>query len=66
MEPALHIACRHTVDSNIAVFEAAAQGLDLGLSHVVRADLLSCAEAVLLTCSTVGPAAGLGAAAGKG
>ncbi len=78
----MRVACLHTVDSNVAVFEAAASGLDLSLSHHVRADLLSRAEAegglsdairdeaidllqglaqeadaVLLTCSTVGPAA---------
>ncbi len=78
----LRIACLHTVESNIAVFEAASRGLDVVLSHHVRADLLSRSEvaggltaeivdeaaavlrglageadAVLLTCSTVGPAA---------
>ncbi len=78
----LRIACLHTVDSNIAVFVAASQGLDVALSHHVRSDLLSRSEAaggltaeirdeaagllrgmaegvdaVLLTCSTVGPAA---------
>ena len=41
----LRIACLHTVDSNIAVFEAAARGLDIVMSHHVRADLLSRAEA---------------------
>ena len=54
LHPALHIACLHTVDSNIAVFEAA----DL-LREMVRD-----ADAVPLTCSTVGPAAEL--AAGRG
>jgi aspartate/glutamate racemase len=78
----LRIACLHTVDSNVAVFDAAARGLDVALSHHVRSDLLSRSEAaggltaeirdeaalllrgladgadaVLLTCSTVGPAA---------
>lgn len=79
----MRIACLHTVDSNIAVFEAAVSGLSsVSLSHLVRADLLSRSEqaggltpeirdeaaallrglldgadAVLLTCSTVGPAA---------
>lgn len=79
----MRIACLHTVDSNIAVFEAAVSGLpSVSLSHSVRADLLSRSEqaggltpeirdeaaallrammegadAVLLTCSTVGPAA---------
>ncbi len=79
------IACLHTVDSNVAVFDAALASLgrrDLELHHRVRADLLSRAEreggltaeiatetvgvlqemsaaadAVLLTCSTLGPAA---------
>lgn len=78
----LRIACLHTVESNVAVFAAAARGLDVSLSHSVRSDLLSRSEAaggltpeirdeaaallrglaagadaVLLTCSTVGPAA---------
>lgn len=79
----MRIACLHTVDSNIAVFEAAASGLPgVTLTHHVRADLLKRAEAaghltdeirdeaaellrelasgvdaVLFTCSTVGPAA---------
>ncbi len=78
----LRVACLHTVDSNVDVFEAAARGLGVALSHHVRADLLSRSEqaggltseirdeaaallrglaegadAVLLTCSTVGPAA---------
>jgi hypothetical protein len=76
------IACLHTAQSNIAVFDAAVRGLDVSLSHVVREDLLQSAEAqggltpeitrqtanallamtgnvdaVLLTCSTVGPGA---------
>lgn len=42
---ALRIACLHTVDSNVAVFSAAAQGLDVSLSHSVRSDLLSRSEA---------------------
>jgi hypothetical protein len=80
---AMRIACLHTVESNIAVFEAARRdlGLEATLTHAVRADLLADAEraggltqeirdragtvlaelarsadAVLLTCSTVGPA----------
>lgn len=81
----LHIACLHTAESNIAVFEAARRVLGLPegtLRHEVRADLLADAErdggltseieartgrtllalcdgadAVLLTCSTLGPAA---------
>lgn len=83
----MRIACLHTVQSNVAVLEAAAQamreaGHDVSLSHQIRADLLARAEAeggltealrdeaadllctlaqeadaVLLTCSTVGPAA---------
>ncbi|TPW31856.1 Asp/Glu racemase [Martelella alba] len=80
----MHVACLHTVESNIAVFDAAATalGIDgLTLSHTVRPDLLQRAEeegalttpirdeaaralealsrsadAVLLTCSTLGPA----------
>lgn len=83
MRPAgLRIACLHTAASNIAVFDAAAVGMDAQLEHHVRADLLAAAEAagglteaivaetrtvlaelgaqadaVLLTCSTLGPAA---------
>lgn len=79
----MRIACLHTVDSNVAVFEAAASALPgVTLTHHVRADLLTRAEAaghltdeirdeaaellrglatgvdaVLFTCSTVGPAA---------
>lgn len=80
----MRIACLHTAESNIAVFEAAARelGLPAGtLCHWVRADLLAAAEtagaltseiagctsdelaalardaeAVVLTCSTLGPA----------
>ncbi len=79
------IACLHTADSNIAVFDEASRSLGLAgirLHHAVRADLLAAAEraggltpaiaaetaallrdltagadAVLLTCSTLGPAA---------
>ncbi len=76
----MRITCLHTARSNIDVFEAAADGLDATLSHVVRPDLLSAAEAaggltdgiaaevamaiaaitidadaVVLTCSTLGP-----------
>jgi len=79
------IACLHTAESNIQVFDdaLATSGLtDVVLRHVVRADLLAAAEqtggltpiisrqtgqvlrelcdeadAVLLTCSTLGPAA---------
>lgn len=79
------IACLHTADSNIQVFDAALQELDMKgveLRHSVRADLLAAAEqaggltpeiaertagvlrslcegadAVFLTCSTLGPAA---------
>ena len=39
------IACLHTAQSNVAVFEAAARGLGVSLSHVVRDDLLFSAEA---------------------
>lgn len=74
------IACLHTADSNIPLFEAAAAGTSAQLIHQVRADLLAAAEqaggltnaitnateqalrtlatqadAVLLTCSTLGP-----------
>ena len=42
----MRIACLHTVDSNVAVFEAAAAGVPgVTLSHHVRADLLQRAEA---------------------
>ena len=79
------IACLHTADSNIPVFDVALQELGIEgveLHHSVRADLLAAAEqaggltpeiaertagvlrglcdgadAVLLTCSTLGPAA---------
>lgn len=76
------IACLHTAESNVAVFEEAAIGLGVALSHIVREDLLRSAEAqggltpdvtrqtanallamtggvdaVLLTCSTIGPGA---------
>ena len=77
----MHIACLHTAENNADIFRAlAAPGITL--SHTVRADLLSDAEAaggltdaiaergaialvhiaadadaVLLTCSTLGPAA---------
>ncbi len=79
------IACLHTAESNIAVYEAAAKALGLPagiLRHHVRADLLLAAEkvgrltdeisaetaslllhlaedadAVVLNCSTLGPAA---------
>lgn len=81
----VRIACLHTAESNIAVFEVALQTIRLAgveLHHEVRADLLAAAEregrltpeiaartaevlrglcveadAVLLTCSTLGPAA---------
>jgi len=81
----LRIACPHTADSNIEVFDVALQELGtegVELHHSVRADLLAAAEqaggltpeiaertagtlrglcddadAVLLTCSTLGPAA---------
>ncbi|WP_245317799.1 hypothetical protein [Ensifer sp. 1H6] len=41
------IACLHTADSNVAVFEAAARELGLAagvLRHAVRPDLLEAAE----------------------
>ncbi len=77
----MRIACLHTAESNVAVFEAARPD-GVSLSHAVRPDLLAAAEAegltpgvaaatahalgalrdgadvVLLTCSTLGPAAG--------
>lgn len=81
----LKIACLHTADSNIAIYEDAARALGLppgALHHHVRADLLLAAEgvgeltadieaetaavlrqlaqeadAVVLNCSTLGPAA---------
>ena len=83
----MRIACLHTADSNVAVFEAAlrgtaATGRPVTLTHSVRAELLREAEVaggltdgiatravahlvelargadgVLLTCSTLGPAA---------
>jgi hypothetical protein len=77
----LRIACLHTAESNVAVFQLAALGLGAELSHEVRPELLARAEAdggltyevrtqtaavlrglvagadaVLLTCSTLGPA----------
>lgn len=82
---AVRVACLHTAESNVAVFEAARRDLGLAagaLRHEVRADLLDDAEraggltpdieartcralldlcdgadVVLLTCSTLGPAA---------
>lgn len=79
----MRIACLHTAEGNIAVFETAARQIDLTagvLSHQVRSDLLEAAEraggltsdivaatasilrelgqgadAVILTCSTLGP-----------
>ncbi len=79
----MRIACLHTAESNISVFETASRALELDrvhLEHEVRADLLARAEqagglteagetatvsalhamsqnaeAVLLTCSTLGP-----------
>ena len=79
------IVCLHTAESNVAVFDAALDELNLAsvdLRHIVRADLLAAAEragkltpaivaqtaiallqscdeadVVLLTCSTLGPAA---------
>ncbi len=77
----MRIACLHTAESNVAIFEAARPD-GVSLSHAVRPDLLAAAEAdgltpdiaaataqalgalrdgadaVLLTCSTLGPAAG--------
>ncbi len=77
----MRIACLHTAESNVAIFEAVRPD-GVGLSHAVRPDLLAAAEAdgltpaitaataealgalrdgadaVLLTCSRLGPAAG--------
>ena len=77
----MKIACLHTAESNVAIFEAARPD-GVSLRHAVRPDLLAAAEAegltpaiaaataealgalrdgadaVLLTCSTLGPAAG--------
>lgn len=83
----MRIACLHTAQSNVAVFNAAAQQLKLpeaSLHHEVRLELLAaaelaggltpdiegqtcdallqlgrCADAVLLTCSTLGPCVSL-------
>ncbi len=80
----MNITCLHTAESNVAVFDAAAQSLGIAkevLRHEVRAELLAAAEAaggltqeivkatgavllelchaadaVILTCSTLGPA----------
>lgn len=77
----MRIGCLHTAESNVAVFDAACEGLDAVLTHHVRLDLLAAAEraggltgdiatetiwalrelerdsdAVILTCSTLGPA----------
>ncbi|POR46662.1 hypothetical protein CYD53_12359 [Bosea psychrotolerans] len=80
----MRITCLHTAESNVAVFDAAAQSLGIAkglLRHQVRAELLAAAEAaggltpeildttgaallelchgtdaVILTCSTLGPA----------
>jgi hypothetical protein len=87
------IACLHTAESNVAVFDEALRELrraDVELRHLVRADLLAAAEkaggltpaiaaetsgqlralcgdadAVLLTCSTLGPAIGEAAAGAR-
>jgi len=43
----VRVACLHTAESNVAVFEAAARALGLAdgaLRHVVRPDLLAEAE----------------------
>jgi len=81
----MRIACLHTADSNIAVFEESCRGADFAqvrLTHAVRADLLAQveaskgltssiaeetaqallalaadADAVILTCSSLGPVA---------
>ena len=80
----MRIGCLHTAESNVALFKAAAEGLDVALVHHMRPDLLEAAErdggmtggiaaevvwamrelaneadAVILTCSTLGPAVDL-------
>lgn len=80
----MRIGCLHTAESNVALFKAAAEGLNIELVHHVRPDLLEAAErdggltgglaaetvwamrelesqanAVILTCSTLGPAVDL-------
>lgn len=84
----MRIACLHSADSNIAVFENAAKGdafAHVALTHTVRPDLLAQveqsgftaqlesevvavllelaanADAVILTCSSIGPAAAVAA-----
>lgn len=37
------VACLHTAESNVAIFDTAATGLDLDLRHIVREDLLAAA-----------------------
>lgn len=83
----MKIACLHTVDANVAVFDAVAAPQGLAVSHTVKSELLKSAEAVggstpaierqtadailelvgdadavLLTCSTVGRGAEIAAA----
>ena len=80
----MRIGCLHTAESNMALFDAARDGLDIQLVHNVRPDLLEAtereggltgavaaetiwalrqledeADAVILTCSTLGPAVDL-------
>jgi hypothetical protein len=80
----MRIGCLHTAESNVALFNAAREGLDIRLVHHVRPDLLEAtereggltaaiaaetiwalrqlegeADAVVLTCSTLGPAVNL-------
>lgn len=80
----MRIGCLHTAESNVALFNAAREGLDIQLVHHVRPDLLEGtereggltgaiaaetiwalrqlegeADAVILTCSTLGPAVDL-------
>ena len=80
----MRIGCLHTAESNVALFNAAREGLDIQLVHHVRPDLLEAtereggltgaiaaetiwalrqlegeADAVILTCSTLGPAVDL-------
>ena len=80
----MRVGCLHTAESNVAIFKAARDELEIELVHHVRPDLLEAAEreggltgaiaaetvwalrelerevdAVILTCSTLGPAVGL-------
>lgn len=56
----MNILCLHTAASNIAIFDAAATTLAQNatpLSHLVMPELLPSFDAILITCSTLGPVA---------